>query len=135
MKHWPNKMGDDLRDASNPAALRSRPEYEEHEDRYRNRVIYEHPEDPIPWPLLPPDPVGPTSDQPEQWLGVHSHDVVTGAGEYFDVDEVPCPKGRTVLLLSKTGVMVRGKWYDEGGFVAWSPCPTIPQSVKDKYNL
>ncbi len=51
---------------------------------------------------------------------------------YDPLDEKP-PKGVNLLLLTKGGVCVIGKWNDED-FVAWSYKLKIPKSVKERMN-
>ena len=50
--------------------------------------------------------------------------------ELFDPEINPPPKGRSLLLLNKGGVLMIGHWCE--GAVAWGYKPRIPQSVKDR---
>jgi len=45
---------------------------------------------------------------------------------------LPCPRGTTVLLLTKWGVCVKGIWYAQGQFIAWAPLPTIPDEMREQ---
>jgi hypothetical protein len=44
---------------------------------------------------------------------------------------MPCPRGRTVLLLTRWGVLVKGQWYAEGQFIAWHPLLVIPDEIRE----
>ena len=44
---------------------------------------------------------------------------------------LPCPRGTTVLLLTRWGVLVKGQWYEQGEFIAWAPLPVIPPNIKE----
>lgn len=61
-----------------------------------------------------PDPIHPTN---QDW-------------ELFDPEIHPPPKGRSLLLINKGGVLMVGQW--DPNCIAWGYKPRIPQSVKDK---
>ena len=43
---------------------------------------------------------------------------------------MPSPRGRTVLLLTRWGVLVKGQWYEEGEFIAWHPLLVITDEIR-----
>jgi len=45
-------------------------------------------------------------------------------------DDYPPPRGRIILILSRYGVAVKGKWADEDA--AWMPLPKIEPSLKKR---
>lgn len=51
----------------------------------------------------------------------------------LDADEHPPPRGTTLLVLSKYGVLTKGQ-FTYGFHVAWAPLPKVPNSVKEKLN-
>lgn len=48
--------------------------------------------------------------------------------EFIDADDKPPPTDRKLLLLTRTGVAIIGKW-DEG-CIGWLPLPKIPAKLK-----
>ena len=48
--------------------------------------------------------------------------------QLYDPLEFPPPKGKELLLINPSGVLILGKWNDT--CLAWGPYPKIPESVK-----
>jgi hypothetical protein len=44
---------------------------------------------------------------------------------------LPCPRGATVLLLTRWGRPVVGQWYAEGGFIGWFPIPEVTDEIRE----
>lgn len=52
--------------------------------------------------------------------------------EYRLQSEEPAPLGTKCIFLSPYGSAVIGKWYDQCGFLAWAPLPTLTPEQKEK---
>lgn len=57
---------------------------------------------------------------------------VTAEVAYWRDPEVDPPPTGNILLLTRGGVLVSGRWRDDGGFVAWAPKPKVPEAIKRK---
>ena len=51
--------------------------------------------------------------------------------ELFDAERVPPPKGITLLVLSRYGVLTKGLFQPDF-HVAWAYLPKIPSSVRER---
>ena len=58
---------------------------------------------------------------------VTSHDVY-----YRDPEKEPPPRGVMLLLYTIGGIVVRGQWLDNAGFLAWAPLPKVPDWLREK---
>lgn len=50
--------------------------------------------------------------------------------EFCDPKVAPPPSGSDVLLLTRGGVLVRGRWISNGDYIAWCPMPKMPSWLK-----
>lgn len=62
---------------------------------------------------------------------MQSDTIVTATpGEWRHPDDYPPPRGATVLVLSRYGVVIKGKWTDDDA--AWMPLPKIEAALKKR---
>ena len=55
---------------------------------------------------------------------MQSDTIVTAPpGEWRHPDDYPPPRGKIILILSRYGVAVKGKWMDDDA--AWMPLPKV----------
>lgn len=51
---------------------------------------------------------------------------------YPAAGDAPAPRGVDLNLLTEGGICVRGRWRDDGGYLAWAP---LPKGNRDKERL
>lgn len=62
---------------------------------------------------------------------MQSDTIVTAPpGEWRHPDDYPPPRGKIILILSRYGVVVKGKWM--GDDAAWMPLPKIEAGLKKR---